>query len=157
MVFAFYFQVPTCLLLSMGAQTLWFATPQPIRVYPRQAYVPPGDGLWCLPGVHWVAALHAVSSRESLLLCIQLSPSHSINMVGYAALGVQQSPNSCIFLTRGEGSSFLASAPSDDLVNSESVMGVKASDSGVVIGYQVDEYTHSCSADHLIAMSDLHG
>ena len=43
----------------------------------------------------------------------------------------------------GEGSSFPGWVPSDDAVNSESVMGIKPGDSGVVIGYQVDEFTHT--------------
>ena len=33
------------------------------------------------------------------------------------------------------------------MVISESVMGVKPGDSGVVIGYQVDEFTHTWSAE----------
>ena len=43
----------------------------------------------------------------------------------------------------GEGFSFPGLVPSDDMVNSESVMGIKPGDSGVVIGYQVDEFTHT--------------
>ena len=35
----------------------------------------------------------------------------------------------------GEGSSFPGLVPSDDMVNSESVMDIKPGDSGVVIGY----------------------
>ena len=39
------------------------------------------------------------------------------------------------FLCDGEGSSFPGLVPSDDVVNSDSVMGIKPGDSGVVIGY----------------------
>ena len=46
----------------------------------------------------------------------------------------------------GEGSSFPGFAPSNDTVDSESVMAIKPDDSGVVIGYQVDEFTHTWSA-----------
>ena len=42
-----------------------------------------------------------------------------------------------------EGSSFPGLVPSDDTVDSESVMGIKPGDSGVVIGYQVHEFTHT--------------
>ena len=50
----------------------------------------------------------------------------------------------------GEGSSFPGLVPSDDTVGSESVMGVKCGDSGVVIGYQVDEFTHTWSAEWFV-------
>ena len=56
----------------------------------------------------------------------------------------------------GEGSSFPGLVPSDDLVNSESVMGVKPGDSSVVIGYQVDEFTHTWSAEQFVAHSHIY-
>ena len=37
----------------------------------------------------------------------------------------------------GEGSSFPGLVPSDDMVDSESVMGIKPGDSSVVIGYHI--------------------
>ena len=40
-----------------------------------------------------------------------------------------------------EGSSFPGLVPSNDMDDSESAMGIKPGDSGVVIGYQVDEFT----------------
>ena len=43
--------------------------------------------------------------------------------------------------------------PSDDAVNPESVMGVKSGDSSVVIVYQVDEFTHTWSAEQFVAHS----
>ena len=39
-------------MLPHGGQLLGFAMPQPNGVYPWQAYMPPGDGLWLTPGVH---------------------------------------------------------------------------------------------------------
>ena len=42
------------------------------------------------------------------------------------------------------GSFFTGSVPPDDTVDSESVIGVKHGNSGVVIRYQVDEFTHFC-------------
>ena len=51
----------------------------------------------------------------------------------------------------GMGSSLSGLVPSDDTVNSESVIGIKPSDSGVVIRYQVDEFTHTWSAERFVA------
>ena len=56
----------------------------------------------------------------------------------------------------GEGSSFPGLVPSDDAVNSDSVMGVKPGDSGVVIGYQVDEFTRTWSAEWFVACSHIY-
>ena len=42
------------------------------------------------------------------------------------------------------------------MVNSESVMGIKPGDSGVVIGYQVDEFTHTWSAEQFMVHSHIH-
>ena len=42
------------------------------------------------------------------------------------------------------------------MVDSESVMGVKPGDSGVVIRYQVDEFTHTWSAEHFVAHSHIY-
>ena len=46
--------------------------------------------------------------------------------------------------------------PPDDAANSESVMGVKPGDSGVVIGYQVDESTHTWSVEQFVACSHIY-
>ena len=43
-----------------------------------------------------------------------------------------------------DGSSFASNVLPSDMVNSESLMGVKPGDSGVVIRYQVDEFNDSC-------------
>ena len=56
----------------------------------------------------------------------------------------------------GEGSSFPGLVPSDDAVDSESVMGIKPGDSSVVIGYQVDEFTHTWSAEWFVAHSHIY-
>ena len=40
-------------------------------------------------------------------------------------------------------SSFTGSAPSSDIVNSESVVGVKPGNSGVLLRYIVDQFTHT--------------
>ena len=45
---------------------------------------------------------------------------------------------------------------SNDTVDSESVMGIKPGDSGVVIGYQVDEFTGTWSAEQFVAHSHIY-
>ena len=56
----------------------------------------------------------------------------------------------------GERSYFPGLVPSDDTVNSESVMGIKPGDSGVMIGYQVDEFTHTWSVEQFVACSHIY-
>ena len=46
--------------------------------------------------------------------------------------------------------------PSDDTVNSESVTGIKPGDSGVVIGYQVNEFTCTWSTERFVACSHIY-
>ena len=55
-----------------------------------------------------------------------------------------------------EGSSFPGLVPSNDTVNSESVEGIKPGDSIVVIGYQVDEFTCTWSAEQFVAHSNIY-
>ena len=55
-----------------------------------------------------------------------------------------------------EGSLLPGLVPSDDTVDSESVMGIKLGDSSVVIGYQVDEFTCTWSAEHFVACSHIY-
>ena len=42
------------------------------------------------------------------------------------------------------------------MVDCESMVGVKLCDSGVVIGYQVDEFSHTWSAENFVAQSDIY-
>ena len=51
------------------------------------------------------------------------------------------------------GRSLLGSALPNDIVNSKSVVNVKPHDSGVMIGYQVDDFTHICLQEWFIAWS----
>ena len=46
--------------------------------------------------------------------------------------------------------------PSNNTVDSESVMGLKPDDSGVVIRYQVNEFTHTWSAEQFVAHSHIY-
>ena len=56
----------------------------------------------------------------------------------------------------GEGSSFPGLVPSNDTVDSESTMGVKPGDSGVVMGYQIDEFTCTWSAEWFVSGSHIY-
>ena len=47
------------------------------------------------------------------------------------------------------GSSFAGLVPSIDMVDSEPLVGIKAIDSGVVLRFQVDAFTHTWPAEHL--------
>ena len=42
------------------------------------------------------------------------------------------------------------------MVDSESAVGIKPGDSGEVIGYEVDEFTHTWSAEHFVACSHIY-
>ena len=59
-------------------------------------------------------------------------------------------------LCDGEGSSFPGLVSSDDAVNSVSVMGIESGDSSMMIGYQVDEFTHTWSAEQFVAHSHIY-
>ena len=56
----------------------------------------------------------------------------------------------------GRGLLFQAVLHLMTLSNSESVVGVKPDDSGVVIGYQVDEFNHTWFIEHFIAHSHIY-
>ena len=78
-------------------------------------------------------------------------------MVGHTALGAWQNPPiPPPSLHGGEGSSFAGLVPPDDMVNSESVVSIKPGDSGVVIGYQVDEFNHTWSLGWFVAHSHIY-
>ena len=53
-------------------------------------------------------------------------------------------------------SSFPGLVPSNDTVDSEFVVGIKPSDSGVVIVYQVDGFTHTWSAEWFLVHSHIY-
>ena len=139
----------------MGAQPLGFASWQPFGVYPWQAYVQPGDGHQSTPGMHRVAAPTATVGR------VEPSATHSAvpqPIGGVYSLGgsIESHLIPLPSLHAGEGSSFPGLVPSDDVVDPDSVMAVKPGDSGVVIGYQVDEFTHTWSAEQFVARSHIY-
>ena len=53
-------------------------------------------------------------------------------------------------------SSFLRLVPSSDIDDSKSVVGIKPDNSGVVIGYQVDEFTPTRSVEHFFAQLHIY-
>ena len=55
-----------------------------------------------------------------------------------------------------EGSTVAGLVPSDDMVNSESAVDIKPCDSGVVIGYQVDDFTCTWSAEQFFVHSHIY-
>ena len=67
-------------------------------------------------------------------------------MVGHTAFGALQSHLIPLpFLCGWERHSFPGNVQSNDMVISESVVVVNPGDSGVVIGYQADEFSHTWS------------
>ena len=139
----------------MGAQLLGFAPLQPFGVYPWQAYVQPGDDHWSTPGMHRVAAPSAtlVGREPSATHSAVPQPFGEAYCLGGSVESHLIPPSS---LHGGEGSSFPGLVPSDDAVNSFSVMGIKPGDSSVVNGYQVDECTHTWSAKWFVAHSHIY-
>ena len=169
LVYAFCFQVPWWMPFSpMGAQPLGFAPLQPFGAYLWQAYVQPGDVNWLTPGMHRVAVPSTALSRGSLMPLNQLSPSYPKYKLGQAALAAcRVSPNLSAFLAWWGGVFFSGYVPSNDTVDSEStvhnhtvdsesVVDITPGDSGVVIGYQVDEFTHTWSAEWFVAHSHIY-
>ena len=79
-------------------------------------------------------------------------------MVEHTTLGglAESHPIPLPSLHDGDGSSFSGLVPPNDTVNSESVVGFKPGDSGVVIGYQVDDFTHTWSAEQFVAHSHIY-
>ena len=139
----------------MGAQPLGFAPWQPFGVYPWQAYVQPGDGHQSTPGMHRVAAPSAPLGR------VEHSATHSavsqpIGGVYGHGVSIESHPIPLPSLHDGEGSSFPGLVPSDDAVDSASVISIKPGDSGVVIGYWVEEFTHTWSAEQFVACSHIY-
>ena len=81
-VFAFCFQIPMWMPCSpKGAQPLGFTSLQLIVFHPTQVYVPCGDSLWSMPGVHWVhsplPALVGLILSRFLVECVTIQTSYS--------------------------------------------------------------------------------
>ena len=114
-----------------------------------------GDGHWSALGMHSVAAPSATLGR------VEPSATHSAVPQPFGgAYSLGSSVESHLIplpsLHDGKGSSFPGLVPSEDAVDSESVMGVKPGDSSVVIGYQIDEFTCTWSAEWFAACSQIY-
>ena len=104
---------------------------------------------WLLPLLLWVGGAFCYSFG-----CSQ--PSHLYG--GAYSLGgsLESHPIPQPSLHDGEGSPFPGLVPSDDMVNFESVIDIKPGNSSVVIGYQVDEFIHTRSAEQFVACSHIY-
>ena len=159
LVSAFYFQEPFWMPYSpLGAQPLGFAPLQPLEVYPQQAYVQPGNGHWPTPSMHRVAVPFTTLSRGEPSATQSAVPQPSHLYGGAYSFGslAESHPIHPPSPHGGEGYSFSGLLPSSDMVDSESVMDIKPGDSGVVIGYQVDEFTCTWSAEQFVAHSHIY-
>ena len=102
-----------------------------------------------LPPLPWV--------RGAFCCSVSCSPTIPSIWWGIQLLGVWQTQLIPLpSLHGGEGSSVPGLVPSNDTVESESAMGVKPVDSGVVIGYQIDEFTSTWSAEWFVAHSHIY-
>ena len=144
LVSAFYFQVHCWMPYSpLGAQPFEFAPLQPLefthgRHMCNLVMVISPHQVW-----HRVAAPSTTLSGGALCYSVCCSqPSHlyggAYSFGGLAESHLIPLPS----LNGGEGSSFPGLVPSSNIIDSEFVIGIKPGDSGVVIGYQVDEYSH---------------
>ena len=111
-----------------------------------------------MPGMYRVAAPSSTLGREepSATPSAVPQPSHLYGGAYSLEGSVESHPIPLPSLHDGEGSSFPGLVPSDDMVDSEPVMGIKPGDSGVVIGYQVDEFTQTWSAEQFVACSHIY-
>ena len=100
MVFIFCFQVA---MFPYGDSTIGVATPPPFRVYPWQAYVYPGDGLWPTWGVHWVAAPQLPQVGGASLSHLTAPKPFSAYGKAYRFGSLAESPHHSAFPTRWRG------------------------------------------------------
>ena len=116
------------------------------------------DGHQSTPGMYRVAAPSTTLSRREPSATQSAFPQPS-HLYGGAYSHGDSAESHLIpppSLPDGEGSSVPGLVPSDDTVDSESVMGIKPGDSSVVIGYQVDEFTHTWSEEWFVACSHIY-
>ena len=139
-------------IFSYGGSTIRVAPWQPFGVYPWQAYVQPGDGHQSTPGMHRVVAPSATLGRGSLLLLILLCLNH---LVGHTALGalLRVTWSLCLPYMMGRGLLFQVWCHQMRQWILILLWAVNPGGSSVVIGYQVDEFTHTWSAEQFVAHS----
>ena len=135
--FFFGVEPPTVLYIISLVSAFYF------QVQCWVSYPPLGLNHW---GLHHCILLEFTHGRHmwSLVMVIsphqicteQLLPTHPIYMVGHTALGAWQRVTQSLCLPYMVGGvSFRFFVPSDEMVDSESAMGIKPGDFGVVIGY----------------------
>ena len=150
-VFPFHFYIPVwSQFTQMGAEQFAFAQ-QLFRACTLKVYIPPSIGSLPTPG--YTELLITPLIQEGYLL---LLPSYLCNMVGYIPLAFWQ--NQLITLPGrhgGEGSSSPGLVQPDGIVNSKLLVDVKPGNSSVVIGYQVDNYSHLVARMYCCLMTNL--
>ena len=104
--------------------------------------------------MHRVAAPSATLGRGSFCYSFSCAPTIWWGIQPWGLC--RESPDPLPSLCDGEGSSSPGLVPSDDTVNSDSVLVVKPGDSSVVIGYQGDEFTCTWSAEQFVACSHIY-
>ena len=139
----------------MGAQPLGIAPWQPFGVYPWQAYVQPGDGHWSTPGMHRVAAPTATLGR------VEPSASHSAvpqPICGVYSIGGSLESHLIPLPSLHDGEGLLFQVWCHQMMWLILILlwALKPGDSSVVIGYQVDEFTHTWSAEWFVACSHIY-
>ena len=108
------------------------------------------DGLWPTPRLHLVVAPSTALSRG--YHASHSAVPHPFHLYGGAHSSEGLEEIHPIHLPTWCGRVFfLGCVPTNDMVNSESVEGVEPGDYGVVIRYQVDDFTHTWSVECFIA------
>ena len=122
-----------------------FVPIQAFCAFPWQVYVPPVVSSWPMQECT-DQLLPNCFKLGCFMLLKQLTPSHSMNMVGHTAFGAQQGHLILLpSLYNQERLSFPGLIPCNEKADSRYV-DIKLCDSGVVIGYQNDDFTHMWSA-----------
>ena len=139
--------------IYIWSSTVGVCTIAAFGAYPWQAYLQPGDGHWPTPGIHRVAAPSTTLSKEepSITQSVVFQPFH-IYGEAQSFGGLAESRDPFTFPVWLDGSSVPGLVPSDDMVNSESVVSIKPGDSGMVIEYQVYKFTHIWSVEQFVAV-----
>ena len=141
---------------SVEAQPLGFVQSQPLtHTYGRHVYILVMVICTCQECINWLLPpLLQLGGKPS---AAQFSSSNSNYLVGIQLWRLsRESPDPMPSLHGWKGSSFPHLVPPDDAVNSESVVGIKPGDSGVVIGYQVDEFICTWSTEQFVAHSHIY-
>ena len=128
-----------------------------IPLHPWQAYVQLDDGHWPTPGMHRVSSHSTAFSGGAYCYSVSCPPAIPTIWCGAYSFGcLAESPIPSTFPAWWKGFSFPGLLSSNDTVNSESVVGMKPGDSGVVIRYHVDKFTCTWSVEWFVANSQIY-